>query len=505
MSRLNTTTALIVLISGTPALADVTAPDVWDSMKAVYQSFGITTEATQSRTGNVVSMENLKFSGIFPFDLGSITITTTGFDLVENGDGTVAIEMPDNMPLAIALILPDDLFVTATLDYRITGYSALVSGDPGNITIEYSADSMVFSLSDLNIPDLPISNIDGTLTFTGLTGTNTIAKGEMLSFSESSTTDTIKLGGGFTNEENGTTYRMTEVWSETSDDIKLVLPALGIDFLGLSAQLRSGLSMQYDSISARITGGTITTLNGTIIGDQKASVSNTVTSMSISKNGFKLDGTSEKYILDYLIPELPIPIQATISATRAAIEFPLLSSPDDQNFVYTISFNGLILNEEIWALFDPTSGLPRDLATITIDLAGKVKLFKDLLDIEAMQQVIDEGIKFGELTSVTINNMDISAVGAKLSGTGVFTFDNSNLETYDGFPAPSGTATFNIAGLNALMDKLDAIGLLPDEARMGIGMGLSLMTVAGDGEDTLVSDIEITPDGQITANGKRLK
>ena len=62
-----------------------------------------------------------------------------------------------------------------------------------------------------------------------------------------------------------------------------------------------------------------------------------------------------------------------------------------------------------------------------------------------------------------------------------------------------------MSGLNGLMDNLIKMGLLENDAAFGMRMGLGLFTVAGDGDDTLVSDIEVKPDGQILANGKRIK
>ena len=87
-----------------------------------------------------------------------------------------------------------------------------------------------------------------------------------------------------------------------------------------------------------------------------------------------------------------------------------------------------------------------------------------------------------------------------MTGDGYFAFDNSF-----GIPIPSGTANMMLVGANGLMDTLVSMGLLPQEQAMGARMMLGLFARPGDGEDTLVSTIEVKEDGQILANGQRLK
>jgi PPE-repeat protein len=111
----------------------------------------------------------------------------------------------------------------------------------------------------------------------------------------------------------------------------------------------------------------------------------------------------------------------------------------------------------------------------------------------------------GELNALTINELLVSAAGAKLSGTGDFTFDNSDLATFDGVPAPTGEANLELSGANGLMDKLIQMGLMSDSDAMGARMMMGMLAVPGEGEDTLKSKLEINGEGQIMANGQRIK
>ena len=72
-------------------------------------------------------------------------------------------------------------------------------------------------------------------------------------------------------------------------------------------------------------------------------------------------------------------------------------------------------------------------------------------------------------------------------------------------PKPVGAVDLSLSGGNGLLDKLIAMGLFPQEQAMGVRMMMGLFAVPGDAPDTLNSKIEFTQDGQILANGQRIK
>ena len=511
LTRFGTTTALVTVMA-TPISADVTANDVWDSFTSLYQAFGMDVDATKAQSGNQLSISNLKLSADFPFDLGSITITTTGFVLIENSDGTVDIKVPDNMPMAMALTLPNDIFATATMDYRLKEYSAQVSGDPDKFTVISEIGSAEIAMTNLGVTGLDVQDMDFDLKFSGIMddikSEATITSGTLLQVSQNITYGAVVMNGIFTGKDVNT-GNVESTFAMTMDSMKysntLAIPATGIDLMNLPAQLREGLSFQGTSEVQGQASQQHMTLNGEMATDQTTTVGSSVTSIDFSKDGITIDAHSIDYAIDYVMAELPFPIQLAFSDAAIRMGMPLLKSDSEQGFVYALDFDGITMADELWGQFDPTAELPRAPATFMLDLSGKGRLFFDLLDIEAMRDMFDEGTKFGELTALTLNDMDITAIGARLTGKGMFSFDNSDLDTFDGLPAPSGTATFHMAGLNSVMDALVKIGLIDNDEAFGARMGLGLFTVAGDKKDTLTSEIVVTPDGQVTANGVRLK
>ena len=163
------------------------------------------------------------------------------------------------------------------------------------------------------------------------------------------------------------------------------------------------------------------------------------------------------------------------------------------------------MSDMIWAMFDPTGHLSRDPATVAIDLAGKAKMFVDMMDPEAMADVETGDDMFGELNALTIKDLTIRAAGAELTGKGDFTFDNEDMVSFGGMPAPEGEVDLQLIGGNGLLDNLVAMGILPEDQAMGARMMMGLFAVPGEGEDTLNSTIVVNEEGHVLANGQRLK
>ncbi|MEC8795458.1 MAG: DUF2125 domain-containing protein, partial [Pseudomonadota bacterium] len=159
------------------------------------------------------------------------------------------------------------------------------------------------------------------------------------------------------------------------------------------------------------------------------------------------------------------------------------------------------VEDSIWDLFDPQGILPRDPATISLDLSGKMEWLIDILSGAEPQP--------GEIPAliydVAINDLTIDLAGASVEGSGAFELNHDDYLSFDGIPAPIGDASFVITGANGLLDNLVEMGLMPEEQVLGVRMMMGIFATPGEGEDVLTSTIETTADGQVFANGQRLK
>ncbi len=154
-------------------------------------------------------------------------------------------------------------------------------------------------------------------------------------------------------------------------------------------------------------------------------------------------------------------------------------------------------------LFDSGNVLPRDPATLQIALSGKAKALFNMLDPEQQMLMADNEMPF-ELSSVSLDTLKIMAAGALFTGTGAFTFDNEDTQSFAPLPRPEGDASFEITGLNALLDNLVAMGLVPEQDIMGPRMMMG-MFARSTGDDQMAIDIDIDASGQVNVNGNRVR
>jgi hypothetical protein len=199
----------------------------------------------------------------------------------------------------------------------------------------------------------------------------------------------------------------------------------------------------------------------------------------------------------------PFPVEIGLSAYGFNFEMPLAASETAQPFAFGIELADLTVSDMIWSLFDPNAILPRDPATIKIGLAGLARPLFDMMDPAQEQAMMNSDMPF-ELSEVTLTDLDIAVAGATVTGDGAFTFDNSDMVTFAPLPRPEGALRVQINGLNGLLDNLVAMGLVPAEEMMAPRMMMG-MFARSTGDDQLESKLEITGDGQVLANGQRIR
>ena len=209
--------------------------------------------------------------------------------------------------------------------------------------------------------------------------------------------------------------------------------------------------------------------------------------------------------LERLIPEVfPFPISGSMGAAAGGYKFPLMPSEDPQDVALRLNFSDLVISDDLWGIFDPNGDLPRDPASINIDVAGTVISEIDALNFATLEAQMDQPEPPISLESLTINEFSIAAIGASALATGAFTVDNSDTTTFDGFPRPEGSAILNVEGANALIDRLVAFGVIgPDEAGMArLGMGF---IAKATGDDAFETRVDVNGEGHVIVNGQRMR
>ena len=199
---------------------------------------------------------------------------------------------------------------------------------------------------------------------------------------------------------------------------------------------------------------------------------------------------------------MPIDLEMETYGYRFAM--PMTKSEEPQDFRLGLTFAGFTMNDFLWNLFDPGTVLPRDPATVSFDITGKGNWLFDLMDPDEAQAMAMADTP-GELHEMNLSNLVVDAAGARLTGDGALTFDNTDTETFNGLPRPEGEVNLTLLGGNGLIDKLVTMGLLPEDQALGARMMMGLFAVPGEGEDVLNSKIEINDQGHVLANGQRIQ
>lgn len=218
--------------------------------------------------------------------------------------------------------------------------------------------------------------------------------------------------------------------------------------------------------------------------------------LGVQSGVLNFDGVGKAAQYKVMMKDLPLPpFEASLDASTVAVQMPLAQSdaPSDANIKF--GFEGLKASDTVWGLIDPTGSLPRDKAMLNIDLTAQLKWLVDLTKIDGRQGMP------AEVSSVTINDLSLAIAGASFNGTGAAVIDNSKFP-----PEPVGTANLDLKGGIGLLDKLVALGLVPEQQGQMVKMMSGIFAVpGGNGTDHLTSKIEMKEGGSILVNGQQVK
>ncbi len=482
---------------GTPVFADVGARDVWESWRDYLAGMGNEITATEQEDGNTLTVRDLIMNVAMPEEEGSVSISFGEMQFVENGDGTVDVVMPNEMPMRI-LANAEGEDVDAEVMIGHTGMSMVVSGTPEEMTYTYNATQMTAALAKLVVDGEALPDFDVSMVMDGILGRSRMAMGDVITTEQKMSVDSlsylvkgedpagsgsIDLKGSVTGLEGDATGVIPQ--GDYGDDPTAMFEA-GFDINGTYTMQGSDFSLNFIEQGAP---GAVSASSG-------------AGSMALEMNGSVMayNGSVTDVQMNAMGPDIPLPIDVSMGEFGYGIQLPLASGDAPQDLAMNLKLVDLGVSELIWGMFDPGQVLPHDPATLVVDLVGKATVFTNLMTLDENTTEVP-----GELNALTLKNLQLDVAGATVSGVGDFTFDNTDMVSFDGFPRPEGALDVKILGVNGLMDKLVQMGLLPEEQAMGARMMMSMFSVPGAGPDELNSKIEVNEQGHVLANGQRLK
>lgn len=496
-----TTTAFVTLLLGTGASADVTAQQVWDNWK---DSTGIYGDGF-TVGGEVMSGNTLTVSGIainVSDDTASVRADLGTMSLTENGDGTVTVVMADSYPIIVELTDGGDP-VTLNLSVTQRDMSLVVSGTPDAMVYDIAANSYAISVDSVEGGDTDEFDLqEAALTFNDIAGQYRLRTENLQYLDYQLAFGAVDLNVLMTEVGGSGIVQGKANIDGLQTYAKIAMP-LDIEAIDPDAVFKEGFAVEggyafgaldyaFDVNAEDAAGsGTMAVERGQL-------------AVNIDMDGMSYISESIGIAVNLLIPsEIPFPLEATLGRYGFDMRLPLSQSDVPRDARIAFNLTDLALGDTIWSLFDPAAVLPRDPATVALGLDAKVTPFFDILDPDQQDAAMMADLP-GELNSLTLSTLNIALAGAQITGDGDFTFDNSDLDTFDGFPRPTGAATFAINGVNGLIDKLIQMGLIPADQAMMPRMMMGMFTTPV-GDDMLTSTIEVNSEGHVLANGQRLR
>ncbi|MCJ1900731.1 MULTISPECIES: DUF2125 domain-containing protein [Paracoccus] len=517
-----TSSALALAAMAAPALADVTSEQVWQSWVDYYQSLGYTvTEGNRDKAGDTLTLSDVVINGGMPES--QVDFSVARITLSESGDGTVRTVFADQMTGEAHGTDPDGQGYSVPFTLDIPGNVIVTSGAPEDMTHEFDYPTMDFALTTIKSGDketpLPIK-----VGVADSTGTFHIVAGSPAKYDYAMKSGRITFSGDVTSEEDDKVkFEGSIDGAETSGE--MAVPDGTKIEEDMNAALKAGLAM--DGVLKAGAMAVSFDFAGTDEDGQETSGAGKYDgkgfelSFGLSQDGMTYQAGSDAGSFELTSSDMPFPINYAIESGSFDMQMPVMQSDQAQPFKFAYSLAGLTLGDAIWNLFDAQGQLPRDPASLDIDVTGQMKVTKDIFDPASMAPASDEaeaeadgtadgaeGMEAAEAdpqpfepVEVAINQFALNALGAKVNAEGALKAPESGDMT-----TPVGEVHARYEGVNGLIDKLGAMGLIPEDQIMGVRMMMAMFAKpVAEGEDKLETRLEFKEDGSIFANGQQIK
>ena len=496
--KLVASTAAIALLAGNAALAAVTPEQVWEDWRALLGAYGQKVEVgSEARAGDTLVVSGLKM--IAEQEGASSIVSVDELRFQDRGDGSVSVRMSETVPVQIVMPpIEGGKDVQMSMEMQQPGMEVIASGEPGNMRYDFTGPQMDIRLTGT---ESGTSVMDMSFGFSGMVGNYLVAGAETKTLNSSFKADAMTLSVSVNDPEGGM-LKMQSASANITGVSNAVLPP-NYDATNPAAALEAGMavdggisygatdfSFETNADGSSVSGG------GTFTGGDFNVVLNK------GQIGYGASGQGAE--MSFASSDLPFP-EIKVSYADSGFNFvmPVAPTDDPSDFLFATKIVDLVISDEIWAMFDPMAQLPRDPVSIVVDTSGKARMMANLLDPEQAAEA-DDGT-LGELRALQLNQLQVKGIGAEITGDGALTFDNSDLVSYGGMPAPTGTINLKAVGINGVMDKLVAMGLMPEDQVMGARMMLGMFARAVEGEaDTVTSTLEFKGPS-FFANGMQLQ
>ncbi|GGH59851.1 DUF2125 domain-containing protein [Frigidibacter albus] len=493
---LGCSTLLAGLLCSTAAQADVTAAEVWQSWQDYYSDMGYTvTAGSEEASGGTLTLRDVTGTSTTPEASGSVTIGEVV--MVEQG-GAVEITMSPEVPFDMTTVAEDET-VEMSMLFTQPDMVMTVSGTPDEMTYDFTAPSLGMSITEMVVNGTPVE-MTMEMAASDVTGTSVMGTSGDTTVTQQLSAPEMTFTVSAADPETGGTFTMDGSLTELTGTGTMVMPE-GIDMADMAAALTAGMRVD-GSFSYGAGSYTMDVVDATDTMNIEAAGEGGSFDVAMNAEALRYGASGTGATMALTGSQIPFPVDISLAESAFSLLMPVSQSEEPAPFAFETRLVDLAVNDEVWAMLDPMAQLPRDPATLILDISGAARMLVDIFD---PAQTADPEAVPGELHALDLEELKLTFGGADLTGDGAFTFDNTDMVSYDGFPKPLGSVSLKLLGGNGLLDKLIAMGIVPEEQAMGVRMMAGLFANAGPGPDELNSTIEVREDGGLYANGQRLK
>jgi hypothetical protein len=497
MPRFLPSVSSIAILVCSPAVAQVSAADLWAEWQATSAAVGQQMTATVTQTADGLVLEN--FVTRTEADGTTTTGTLDRVTMTEQADGSVSVEISN--PYTATVMFPEDVggpMITLEILVAHEGLDITASGTADARTYVYSADVITVTEGYIgNDRGDPPPTIDMEIIARNLATTYLISGPPTQEQRFESTGSVGSVAGRFDvlppPGEDGrlkASFGLGEMTSDASGTI-VALATMQQNADGLPEGFEVEGTTSYDwtrfEMSFEAPGESFDIRYTNDGGNFGIALSNAELRYDISATGMdtRVSGA-----------DLPVPIAANAASSELSLTVPLAASPEPSNAAVRLAYRDLAVSEEAWSLMDPSGAVPRNPLTVVLDATAQVQLMVDLMSAEAMAMDRPPG----ELRALSVSELEVTFGGTSLTGTANMTFAPGQI-----VPQPVGRADLSLVGGNALLDQLQGAGVINAE-QAGMARGVAgMFTRPGAMPDTIETTIEFQQGGGITANGVPLQ
>lgn len=483
--------------------ADITPSEVWQEFQALYAGFGMEVTATTTLDGADLIVSDIVAQLANPSDKNQRSDNDpmeVPYDLTlrDLGDGTVELILPDDVSADFLEAL-NDIGEVEEVQVSQEGLKTIVSGAPGDMTLNYTADTLSYLLKGIS-GDNDGEKIDITVNVTDMVGSAKITEDGLKTYLADLLAKSADLKMAVREGEKQV-FNMDVRYNDLAMLNAIDLARDIVDPEDLIAMMQSGFAINDITFSHK-------GLAYTYMVDDAFPITGDATSeegtfgFAFTQDGVAITQTSQAASTNFSgVPGMMPPMAAEVAGFDMELLMPLVKSETPKDYTVEMNLRDLTLGEDAWAMFDPTQELPREPINIGLTATGQANVLVDIFQDEEPAP----GEPEGEFHSLSLSNLLVQFAGAELTGQGDFTFDNSDLTSFDGMPRPEGQLDVKLTGGNTLIDKLVTIGLIQEEQVMGARMMMAIFTNQVEGEDTMTSKLVVDEAGGVFANGQQIK